>query len=312
MRWVVLAVCLVVGTARAEDKPWTVGVTDAQKTEANKFLEEGNARFLDKNYPAALESYRKALAAWDHPAIRFNIVRCLVQLDRPVEASDNLELALKYGNAPLEDSVYSEALGYKTLLAKQIAEVSISCTQAGVAVALDGKPLPACPGEQTHRVAIGHHSVVGTRDGFVPMTKDIVVAGGDHERIAITLAAIRASETRYGHRWATWKPWAVFGSGLALAAVGVVFEVRAFSEMRDYDNLVAATCPSGCAPDMLPSARDKDRSQRDSAIGLSTIAIGAAAATIGGVMLYMNRETAQPVGVAATSSGASVFVQGRF
>jgi hypothetical protein len=310
VRWVI-ALCLLVRIAHAEDKPWTVGVTDAQKAEANKFLDEGNARFLDKNYPAALESYRKAIAAWDHPAIRFNIVRCLVLLDRPVEAFDNLELALKYGNAPLEESVYTEALAYQTLLAKQIADVTISCKQPGVAVVLDGQALPACPTEQTKRVGIGHHSIVGTRDGFVPMTKDVVVAGGDKQRIAIELAPV-AGPARYGHRWPTWKPWAVFAGGLVLAGVGGVFEVRAFSEMRDYDNLVASVCPGGCAPDALPSSRDKDRARRDSAIGLSLIATGAVAATIGGIMLYMNRETAQPVGVSATDGGASVFVTGRF
>ena len=32
--------------------------------------------------------------SWDHPAIRFNLVRCYVQLGKNVDAAQNLELAL--------------------------------------------------------------------------------------------------------------------------------------------------------------------------------------------------------------------------
>ena len=60
---------------------------DSQKAQAQKILEEGNALFLKKDYAQALEKYKAAVAKWDHPAIRFNMVRCLIQLDKPVEAS---------------------------------------------------------------------------------------------------------------------------------------------------------------------------------------------------------------------------------
>ncbi len=89
--------------------PWADGVTDAQKAAARTRLDAGNARFLDKKYGEALEQYRQAVAIWDHPAIRFNMVRCLIQLERPVDAYDNLVLALTYGAAPLEEAVYLEA-----------------------------------------------------------------------------------------------------------------------------------------------------------------------------------------------------------
>src|SRR3954469_25031644 len=110
---VAVAVIGLAAPAHADTPPWSVGVTDAQKAEAQKNLDAGNALFLDKKYAEALEKYRAAVAAWDHPAIRFNIVRCLIQLDKAVEASDNLKLALKYGSAPLEEAVYTEALSYE-------------------------------------------------------------------------------------------------------------------------------------------------------------------------------------------------------
>jgi len=60
-------------------------------------------------------------------------VRCLIQLDRAVEAAENLELALKYGAAPLEENVYAEAIAYQKLLANQVGEVAVKCEQPGVA-----------------------------------------------------------------------------------------------------------------------------------------------------------------------------------
>ena len=89
-----LAIAFVPMMAHADDQPWAVGVTDARKAGAQKLLEEGNALFLKKDYAQALEKYKAAVGSWDHPAIRFNMVRCLIQLDKPVEASDSLALAL--------------------------------------------------------------------------------------------------------------------------------------------------------------------------------------------------------------------------
>ena len=139
VRSVPSTIAVVPVVAHAEEQPWAVGVTDAQKAEAQKILEEGNALFLKKDYPQALEKYKAAVAKWDHPAIRFNMVRCLIQLDRPVEASDSLALALKYGAAPLEEAVYTEALSYQKLLANQIGDLDIACVPPGAALDLSGR-----------------------------------------------------------------------------------------------------------------------------------------------------------------------------
>jgi hypothetical protein len=129
------------GAARGESTPppWSVGVSEAQKAQAGRLLERGNTLFLEKKYAEALTEYRAAVAAWDHPAIRFNIVRCLIQLDRPAEAAENLRSSLRYGPAPLEDAVYTEAIAYEKLLNKQVADLSIACKQRGVTVTLDGQ-----------------------------------------------------------------------------------------------------------------------------------------------------------------------------
>ena len=133
-----MALAIASTPAHADDTaaPWSQGVSADQKAAAHKLLEEGNAQFLEHHYADALDSYRRAVAKWDHPAIRFNIVRCLIQLDRPAEASENLEAALKYGKTPLEDAVYAEAIAYQKLLANQTGELEVSCAQAGAICAV--------------------------------------------------------------------------------------------------------------------------------------------------------------------------------
>src|SRR5207248_1447551 len=112
-----------------DDAPWKQGVTPEQQAAAKKLLDEGNELLLQHDYSGALAKYQDAIKQWDHPGIRFNVVRCLVQLDRTLEAVDNLEVALKYGAAPLDETVYEEALGYQKLLANQVATLDVECKQ---------------------------------------------------------------------------------------------------------------------------------------------------------------------------------------
>src|SRR5262244_2857874 len=139
-----IATVAIARPARADDQPWAVGVTDAQKKQAQTLLDQGNQLILEKKYADALDKYKAAVAVWNHPAIRFNMVRCEIQLQRPVDASDDLAQALKFGAAPLERATYEEALSYQILLANQIGDLDIHCEQQGVKVTLDGQALLTC------------------------------------------------------------------------------------------------------------------------------------------------------------------------
>jgi len=305
-----IAVVVVVGlcvVARADTPPWAVGVSDAQKAKAQQLLDAGNQQFLDKSYAAALDNYKAAIAVWDHPAIRFNIVRCLIQLDRPVEAAENLELALKYGAAPLEEAVYAEALAYKKLLAAQIADLDIKCEQDGVHLTLDGQPLATCPAHEQRRVSPGSHQIVGAKDGFVPRTVEIVVLGGKRQDVAIALVPL-SQATHVVHRWQTWIPWAVFGGGLAVAGVGGLVELKASSDMAAYDRTVTHDCAiTGCAPGTIDHTLEHTATL-ENRIAIGVMTVGLAAAATGAAMLYMNRGRETFVDVAPQPGGAVVSV----
>jgi hypothetical protein len=319
---VLIALAMVAGqvVAHAGDEPWAIGVTESQKSKAQGLLEEGNALFLKKDYTQALAKYTAATAVWDHPAIRFNMVRCLIQLDRPVEASDSLVITLKYGAAPLEEAVYNEALSYQKLLANQIGDLDVSCDQAGVKISLDGKPLLACPGKEHRRVAPGQHQIVGTKEGFLTKTTDVVVIGAKQQEAKVALIPL-GKAAHVVHRYPGWLPWTVFGGGLAFVGFGGLIQYEATQSMSSYDRQVSTNCAgTGCTPDQLKAfSADKDNAQRDNKIAISVMTVGAVGAVVGGVLLYMNRgrtvyEDSSPkgvvVGFAPTRDGGGMMMLG--
>ncbi len=311
---VALALLLAARPTLADDEkaPWVVGVSEEAKTAAKALLAEGNELFLEHKYADALDRYRRALARWDHPAIRFNIVRCQIQLDHPVEAAENLEIALKYGSAPLEDSVYAEAIAYQKLLATQVGELEVQCRQAGVSLTVDGQPVLDCPGSVTRRVRPGHHQVVGKKAGFMTTTNDAIVVGGQVEHVAIVLAPVSRGEILV-HRWPTWVPWVVFGGGLALVGGGILLDEVASSKMADYDRALARDCgTTGCSPGSNPvppaDAQLESSAKAYNAAGSVVLTAGAVAAVTGGVLLYLNRGRIvyKDVEVAPTRGGGAM------
>jgi hypothetical protein len=312
-----MAAVLLAMTAsvRADSEPWKQGVTPEQMARAQQLLEAGNARLVDRDYTAALAKYQEAVAVWDHPAIRFNMVRCLIQLDRIVEASENLERALAYGAAPLEDTVYAEALSYQKLLANQVASVTVACTQQGVEVTLDGKQLLTCPGKQARRVVPGQHQIVGAKPGLLTRTTTITVLGGKHEEISLSLDPPSARRGKLTHRWSTWVPWTVLGAGVAVTGGGVLVQRLAINTRDDYHATLMNNCGDSCPGDYAQDR--KDRAILENRIAIGMIGVGAAALVTGGVLLYMNRgrvvyeDTVTPV-VTPDPHGATVGISGRF
>jgi hypothetical protein len=297
------------------DSPWSRGVTDAQKKTAQDLLEQGNQLMLASRFKEAVPIYERALASWDHPAIRFNLVKALIGLDKVLEASENLDKALAYGADPLEEQVYSDALNYQRLLKNQIATIEVRCDQPGVQVGLDGKvALASCPGSREIRVLPGQHSIVGAGPSFVTRVTSVTVIGGAHEIEAIHLH-VQGEEQR---RWATWKPWVVVGSGAAIATAGVIFNVMARSERDDLHARTAAECGvRGCDADRyeeLGLRTLEDRVTTYSTVSLIALGIGGASVIAGGVLVALNRVPTEAPRVALQPSptGITVTVGGSF
>jgi tetratricopeptide (TPR) repeat protein len=274
------------------DKPWQRGVDAGQRAAAEAEFLSGNALFERSEYAAAAEKYRAALRSWAHPAIQFNLAVCLIHLDRPVEAYDTVQAALRHGREALPEH-FDEANTYERLLRDRIStlEVTLPAERKGTTVTLDGESLVADAGEAkvTRRLAPGRHALVARRAHFETWSKDLVLLPGEVTREVIVL---RAPRTRTVRRWSASTPWWVAGAGGAAAVVGTASLLLGNANVRAVNAEVTRQCPppSGCS-EGLPSelASDRARAQLEQRMGVTALMAGAATLATGVVLLVLNQ-----------------------
>jgi len=294
--------------AAADTKPWAQGVPEATQDKANAIFEEGNQLFAQQAHAPALEKYRAAVAIWDHPLIRFNLAVTLIRLDRLLEAADELEKALRFGEAPFKKDLYQQALDYQALLKGRVGYIEASCEQAGASVLLDGKPWFSCPGTQKMRVMAGLHAVVGELRNYLTSSRRIVVTGGATSTEKLTFVPLDSAVIlRYPYR--RWIPYTITGVGAALGLGGLGVWLAGRSQMNDFEDNFARDCPMGCdkALSTQPLLRDlRDSAELKGTIGVSMMIAGGAVTVGGVVMAILNRpqRVLPKIEVAPTSGGA--------
>jgi hypothetical protein len=300
------------------DTPWSQGVPAEQQQRANALFDEGNQLFgLEKHAPA-LEKYRAALALWDHPLIRFNLAVTLIRLDRPLEAAEELERALRFGATPFKPENYQEALDYQALLKGRVGEIHATCTQADVKVQLDGKPWFDCPGDRKQRVMAGPHAVTGERPLYLTVSQRLVIVGGSALDVKVNLVPLDSAVVlRYPHP--RWLPWTIVGSSAAIGLGGVAFYLSGRSGIQQFDVDFTKACEKGCepgltAPEHHSLAGERDTAELQSKIGVTMMGIGGATAVAGVVFLILNRpERILPnMEVSPTAGGMQASAMWRF
>jgi hypothetical protein len=268
------------------DRPWQRGVSAAQRSAAEQEFLLGNGRFERSDYAGAAEHYRQALTSWEHPSIQFNLAVCLINLDKPLEAFDMVQAALRFGRDGLRDH-FDEANTYLRLLRDRIATLQV-VIPPGAAVTLDGERLTSS-GEVTRRLAPGRHSLVARKTGFEIWSKDLVLPPGETTREIISL---RVPHTRTVRRWSPRTPWLVLGLGAGTLGVGAAGLVVGNANVRSVTAEVSRQCPApaGC-PTGLPKglAGDRDRARLEQRLGVSLLAAGAGIAVTGVVLMVLNQ-----------------------
>lgn len=305
-------------------RPWAAGVSEAEQAAALELYRTGNLEFAESRFAQALAKYREAIRHWDHPAIRFNMAVCLINLDQPLEAKDNLERSLAYSEAPLGADLYSQGLTYRKLLDAQLAHVKIVCSELGTQVTLDGKFLFTGPGSVEEALLPGEHQVVATRTEFVTASKALVLVAGKLTTYDVGPLELQVA-ARTVRRWEPWKPWAVLGGAGALAIAGAISYVAAKHNFESYDQDIVNACPRGCDPAMLmalegyPSYhRIRNRGETEQVVAFSLFSVAGAAAIAGVIGVIVNQPRvqleshhAQPV-VAPVPGGAALLMRWGF
>jgi hypothetical protein len=279
-------------------KPWAEGVPKEQQDKATALYEEGNTFFAQQQHAPALEKYKEAIALWDHPLIRFNMAVTEVRLERILEAADDLEKALKYGDDPFKqksDTLYQQALDYQALVKGRVGYIEASSDQAGAHIFLDGKPWFDAPGKKSMRVLAGEHAISGEKDRFLTSTKKVVVSGDKTTSEVVKLLPLDAAVVlKYPYR--RWIPWSTLVLGVAVGVGGVGTWFLGKNQMTQFNNDYAAQCANGCEPGLTDPAHRALSDERDAAelkgkIGIAMGAAGGAVAITGIVLAILNRPT---------------------
>ena len=279
-----------------DHRPWAAGVSADRQKQALVAFREGNAQLNDGLFARASETYRKALEAWKHPAIHYNLALAQMNLDQPIEAYENFNKAIAYGDAPLAKDKLEHAKEYMLLLDKQIATIEVSCDKVGAKVSVDGKEVFIGPGRFKQRVRIGRHTFVAEKTGYTTRINAPFIGPGENFRIELKLYTAEEL-TRYNRRWdATWMPYAVIGGGAAVGLLGVVFELSANSAYNDYDKQVAACNMNnmGC-PTTGELTELRDSGDQKKMIGYVAYGVAGAAVSAGVLLAILNRPQAYQI-----------------
>jgi hypothetical protein len=295
MRFVVVVwLCVGLRYARAEPlTPWSHGVSSDRQAEANVLFDQGNQLFAQQAHGPALEKYKAAVAIWDHPMVRFNMAVTEIRLDHVLEAARDLEAAMQFGEAPFSADLYRQALDYQILLKGRTGTLEVSCAQAKVQVALDGKSWFECPGTRSVRVIAGEHVVAGDLEGFLNRSSRLVVAGGVVARHHVRLVSLEAA-SHLEYPSPRWVPWTIAGGGAAISLAGLGFYLAGKNGIDQFHRDFANACAMGCEADL--SDHPLLRRERDDAVLKGQIAlslmIAGGATTLGGVVFaILNRPT---------------------
>lgn len=286
---VLVALALLVSVARADDKPWAAGVSEADQKRAMDAFAEANELYEKGNYLESLAKYNAAIKIWDHPAIHYNKAMCLISLERTLDAFEAMEKAMAQGEAPLGKDLYREGKRYLSLLGGQVATLTVELKTQGARVLLDGKT-PVTPGS-THRVlAKDEHTLIGDKPGYKTKSVPIKLEGGKTTKIELVLELEERGRTV--RRWVRWKPWVVVGASGLIALAGVGTVVSSASKFDKYDGELALACPGGCARDS-DAARGvehfKDEAYSRQNLGYGIIAASGVTLGVGLLLVVLNQ-----------------------
>lgn len=300
-----LLAAAVVRPVNAEPKrpetPWSKGVSDANQQRALQLFREGNVFFEQAKYTEAVARYEQALAAWDHPNIRFNMAICLINMRQPLVAWTHLQQALRFGEAPLGKPHHDQALTYVAVLESSLAQVTVKSSQDGLVVMIDGVKALDGPGENAMKLLAGKHQLVATKSGFTTESRALDLEAGKPIVAEVLLSPVTVAVERvnYERRWPWWVPWSVAAGGAVLGITGGGIYVAANNQMKSYDNALKTICPEGCADADIPAeltAKMKN-ARRNSGVAIGMWIGGGAMVVAGGVMAVLNRPTREVHGV---------------
>jgi len=281
----------VPSAAGSDDMPWNRGVATERRAEARELFLEGNRLFKIPLFARAADKYGEALSKWKHPAFYFNLAIAQMNLGQDLEARDSLEQALEHGAEPLGPDRFKEAQKQLLEVQRHLGRIRVSCPTPRAEITLDGVPLFIGPGNREVWVKAQAHEVAAKASDYVTQSRRVTVGAGTLKSVDLPLRKLIQDRP-----WSAWKPWAVVGGGVAIAAAGGVSQSLSSRNFKAYDaafvKLPCAT--SGCTEQAIDAASPHlssrlTRARLEQRIAVGGYIAGGAAVAAGVVLVFLNR-----------------------
>ena len=213
------------------------GSDDSGLRKAQAYLTLAGELFRGKDYQGALAELRRAeplvINSEVHAVVRFNIARCLDELQRRGDAYRAYQRYLELSDTKSArrdkarvaiDRLRGEALG----------SIRIKCTQERTSIvipALDDT-VRSCPYEQDEIIA-GEYIIAAALQGYEDAAQTVTVEGGGIARVSFDL--VKREITAPPEEVKAETRWGWIGSGLGVGVLGLGFHVVAYQSMIKND-----------------------------------------------------------------------------
>lgn len=295
-------------TATEADEPWNQGVSIEDREAAEELFTDANRLFTIPLFAKAAEQYAAALAKWKHPAFYYNLALAQLNQGKDVEARENLELALRYGEEPLGAEQFQEAQNKLRELERQLGQIRVTCQTKGAEITLDGVRLFTGPGRHQRWVSAKDYELTAKKAGYLSESRRVTVASGGLQDIDLRLVTL-SEVTDASRRWATWKPWMVVAAGGLIVTAGGGIHALASKNFKIYDSeFEKLSCAQGfptpgCSQDTIgPDLNNRlSRAKLQQTIAVGGYIAGGALITAGAILLYLNRPRLEEQGSSVPS-----------
>ena len=167
---------------------------NAKRAEAAERFDRAMALVDEKDYPGALAELKRVQEIAPHPQVLFNLGLVYAATNRPVEAVAAMEKVLDAPGSLRAESL-ARARAVRDEQARRTARLDVT-TNVPATIEIDGIAVGTTPLGAPVPVAAGTRVVSAMGPGYLPLRKEVVVAGATTQALALELAP---SELRLAH-----------------------------------------------------------------------------------------------------------------
>jgi PEGA domain len=160
-------------------------VRESLGDEARSKFDEGGRLFKESRFAQARDAFLAAYATSGEPRVLYNVAVCDKALGRYARAILTLRKSLAATDRPLPADYTQRAAETIATLSRYVAFVPVEANVEGATITVDGEPLR----ENPMPMETGPHTVVATKEGYEPVTRQVDIVAGDAQAVRLELDA---------------------------------------------------------------------------------------------------------------------------